>query len=213
MSSAEEYFSSRLREDKKRKTLWSVLASHISKKYIQPDYAVVELGAGWCDFINNIDSHRRLAVDVWEGLKDQAGPGVECLVHDATVLPTIENGTIDVIFASNFVEHLTQEEFRKGLEEWHRVLKPGGRLILVQPNFRYAFKRYFDDYTHISIWTHTSLVDFVCSKNWTLEKTIPKFMPLSIKTKLPVSKFLIKSYLLSPVKPFAGQMMMVFNRI
>ncbi|MDA0205972.1 MAG: hypothetical protein O2795_11585 [Acidobacteria bacterium] len=41
------------------------------------------------------------------------------------------------------------------------MLKPGGRLICVQPNFRLEPRRYFDDYTHKQIYTDVSFRDFL----------------------------------------------------
>jgi ubiquinone/menaquinone biosynthesis C-methylase UbiE len=123
-----------------------------------------------------------------------------------------EDGCADAVFASNLVEHLTREEFEKTLNESGRILKDGGRLCLLQPNFKYSFRNYFDDYTHVSIWTHISLADFLESKGWHVDLLLAKYLPLTLKSRLPVHPALIWLYLVSPLKPLAGQMLLVATK-
>ncbi|MCU1422413.1 MAG: Methyltransferase type 11 [Microbacteriaceae bacterium] len=210
--SANTYFDSRLKFDKKRLVLWSALWDFSLSGIMAGRESIVELGAGWCDFINMATAKRRIAVDIWPGIVDAAGPGVEPHVGFADDLDFLEDSTIDAIFASNLVEHLTHEQFDSMLTEADRVLKPGGIVVLVQPNYRLAYKRYFDDFTHVSMWSEVSLGDFFASKGWTVERAQAKYMPFSVKSRLPVSRFAIRSYLASPIKPLAGQMLVVASK-
>ena len=210
--SAEEYFASRLQFDPKRMVLWSTLWEHCLSRLLGGSSSILELGAGWCDFINNAKAPRRIAVDTWPGVVGAAAPGVEAHVGTALELDFLDDSTIDAVFASNLVEHLTHEQFDTMLRECHRVLAPGGRLAFVQPNFRLAYKRYFDDYTHVTMWSDASLPDFLTSRGWKIELVQARFMPLSVKSRLPVSAYLIRAYLASPVKPLAGQMLVVARK-
>lgn len=88
----------------------------------------------------------------------------------------------------------------------------GGKLIIMSPNFRYSYKSYFEDYTHKTILTDRSLKDIVVGSGFTITKFIPKFLPFSVASILPVSPLLIKLYLLSPIKPFAGQMLCIATK-
>jgi hypothetical protein len=110
------------------------------------------------------------------------------------------------------VEHLDREAAGRLVDESHRVLASGGRLILLQPNFRLAPGRYFDDYTHVSIWTDQSLGDFLRARGWTLEVVQARFLPLTLKSRGAGLTFLVPWYLRSPVKPLAGQMLVVARR-
>lgn len=204
-----DYFTTRLKENKKRDVLWTTLNRHFFQKHIDEKAFVVELGAAWCNFINSIQAGRKIAVDIWPEFKLNANNDVECLVGSADKLPTIDDKTVDVVFASNLVEHLSQNLFADLLSECSRVLKEDGKLILVQPNYRLAFKNYFDDYTHVSIWTDRSIADFLNVHGWQIECLESRFLPMTVKSKMPTAAFLIRVYLKSWFKPFAGQMLII----
>ena len=88
-------------------------------------------------------------------------------------------------------------------------LSANGTLTILQPNYAYAYREYFDDYTHISVWSHVSLADFLEANGFEVVEQYPKFLPLTIKSRLPVSPFLIRAYLQSPIKPMGKQMLFV----
>lgn len=207
--SARSYFQTRLSFNAKRATLWSALWEHSLSRILKGSTAIIEIGAGWCDFINSAVVERRVAVDVWPGLTSAAAPGVETHVGSAEDLGFLADGTFDGAFASNLVEHLTHEQFDRMLEECARILRPDGRLVLIQPNYRLAYKRYFDDFTHVTVWSDVSLVDFLVSRGWEIELVRARYMPFSVKSRLPVSRLLVRFYLVSPFKPLAGQMLVV----
>jgi ubiquinone/menaquinone biosynthesis C-methylase UbiE len=59
-------------------------------------------------------------------------------VMDCTRLP-LEDGSQDVIFMLDLVEHLYPEQLARALAEARRVLRPGGRLVIhTEPNRSYA---------------------------------------------------------------------------
>ena len=91
-------------------------------------------------------------------------------------------------------------------------MKPGATLTIVQPNFKYCAHEYFDDYTHVSIYTDKGLCDLLAANGFTIVRCMPRFMPFSIKGSLPVHPWLIRLYLLSPFKPFAKQMLISATR-
>ena len=55
-------------------------------------------------------------------------------VFDVSSIPYADN-TVDEIIASHIIEHFDAYESRKILQEWYRVLKPGGKLIVETPDF------------------------------------------------------------------------------
>ena len=206
------YHQTRFQFDKKRQIVWSTLVDCYFQNFSGNDSTVLEVGAGYCDFINNIKAQKKYAFDIWEGIRGYANKDVETIVGSAEELNKIPDGSVNLIFASNVFEHLTQAQLAEMLKYLHQKLERNGNLVIVQPNFKYAFKEYFDDYTHCSIWTDVSLADFLHAHNWDVEYVAPKFMPLSLKSRLPTWPFLIKLYLLLPFKPMGKQMLLVARK-
>src|SRR5262249_36555628 len=130
-------------------------------KLISPNDCVLDLGCGYGDFINHVVARRRIAVDSWEEFPRYVDPEVERVVANVTDLDFIEEGAVDFAFASNLFEHLSQEVFARVLAILRVKLAVGGTLNILQPNYRYAYKEYFDDYTHVSIYSDISIADFL----------------------------------------------------
>lgn len=207
------YHGAHFTEHPAREIVWRVVASHLAP-LVPESGAVVELGAAYCHWINNIRAARRVAVDLWTDLPRYAGPGVESAVGDVrALLPRMDADTFDVALASNVLEHLTADDAGTVAKEVWRVLKPGGRFVLVQPNFRYAWRQYFDDYTHRSVFTDVSLPNMLKSKGFVVRRVEPRFLPYSMRdTRVPLTAWMVRAYLLSPLKPMAGQMLVVAEK-
>ena len=125
-----------------------------------------------------------------------------------TDLSAIADGSVDYAFASNLFEHITKADLATVLAGLRQKLSARGQLTMLQPNYRYCYAEYFDDYTHITIWSHVSLADFLRSEAWEVLETRPKFMPLTVKSSLPVWGLLIGAYLNSPIKPLGKQILL-----
>ena len=203
------YHASRLPEDPRRGEVWRALWRYFFKDRISQDDCVLDLGAGYGDFINSVVARRRIAVDMWDGMRRHLAPGVEAIVGPVQDLDRIGDGAVDYAFASNVFEHITQDVFANVLTALRRTLSARGRLTILQPNYRYCYREYFDDYTHVSIYSHVSLPDFLRANGWEVLEVHPRFMPLTVKSRLPAWPFLIAAYLWSPVKPMGKQMLVV----
>jgi cyclopropane fatty-acyl-phospholipid synthase-like methyltransferase len=215
----EVYHAVHLPEHPARAVVWRVVAEHLSR-WVPADAHVLEIGAGYCHWINAVRGARRVAVDVWPELPRHAGPGVEAIVADVTkdLRALGGQGTdvtrpFDVVLASNLLEHFEPAMSATVVANVASVLRSGGRFIIVQPNFRYAYREYFDDYTHRSIFTDVSLSNLLRSHGFEIDFCAPKFLPYSMReARVPISPFLIKLYLNSPIKPRAGQMLIVARK-
>jgi SAM-dependent methyltransferase len=77
-------------------------------------------------------------------IDERAGkkPNIMC---DIRKLHVFSNDYADEILAVHVVEHFWRWEVVDILKEWHRVLKPGGKLILECPNFETACKEFLKD--------------------------------------------------------------------
>jgi SAM-dependent methyltransferase len=202
-----------LPEDPARAVVWNVVADYLAP-WMPANGAVVEIGAGYCAWINNVAAARRVAVDVWPEVARFAAPGVETRVLDASrELLTLGASSFDVVLASNILEHFEPGVAISVVEDVHRVLKSGGRLIIIQPNFRYAAKHYFDDYTHRSVFTDVSLPNLLRAHGFRIDRVQPRFLPYSMRgSRLPIRSWTVRAYLRSPIKPMAGQMLVIASK-
>ena len=202
------YFRTRLAPNPDRAAIWKHLCAYL-QRWIPADSDVLELGAGWCDFANNIAARRVVAMDLDTTVRRAAAEHVEAEVGDCTDLSRFDSGSFDVVFASNLLEHLERPATAQLLAESARVLRDGGSLILLQPNFRLNPGGYFDDYTHVSIYTDRSLADYLRSEGWRINQVLPRFLPLTMNSRGSGLTFLVPWYLRSPIKPLAGQMLLI----
>jgi SAM-dependent methyltransferase len=201
------YHDTRLAFDPRRETVWKALWRYHFRHIVPTDGCVLDLGCGYGDFINQVEAKRRIALDSWERFPAHLRPGVEPIVASVTDLGGIDEGSVDFAFASNLFEHLAQADFAAALAALRPKLSARGSLAILQPNWRHAFREYFDDYTHVSIYSHVSLADFLEANGWEVIEVRPRFLPLTVKSRLPVWPPLIGAYLKSPVKPLGKQML------
>ena len=201
-----DYHNVRLPFDPRRAVLWKALWRQHFSELVPPSACVLDLGCGYGEFINSVIARRRIALDRWDEFPRFLAPGVEAIVASVTDLDRLEDGVVDFAFASNLFEHLIQVDFAATLAALRRKLSPDGTLNILQPNYRYAYREYFDDYTHLAVYSHVSLADFLVANGFRIIEMRPRFLPLTIKSRLPVHPLLIAAYLKSPVKPLAKQM-------
>ncbi len=67
----------------------------------------------------------------------------------------IEDSSVDVVTAVSIIEHM--QSTTNLLHEVKRILRPGGAIIIVTPNWFYSAREFYDDPTHIHPYTPTSL--------------------------------------------------------
>lgn len=214
MSASDPYYASRFVPDPTRRTVWREIVRFL-KPYVPAHATVVDLGAGYCDFINEVGAEKKYAVDISPELSRHAASGVTILNESAKNISSIPDSSADVVHASNFLEHIDDTDLPGVMSEIRRILKQEGRLILLQPNFRIASARYFDDYTHRRIWTDAGLCAFLMSEGFTIELSRPRFLPFSLRSRpslIPAHPLIVRAYIHAPWKPFAGQMLIVARK-
>lgn len=209
-SNNKNYHKSRFKFDPGRVKVWRAITEYL-QTYVGENKTVLDLGSGYGDFINLIKAKKKYALDIGADVKDYITKEAIFINKPASELQEIATNSLDVVFSSNLMEHLDKSELDQTMKSVKRCIKKGGTLILVGPNFRYCYKEYFDDYTHKTIYTHVSLSDAMCEYGFIPVKVMPKFLPLSLKSRLPKSYLLTKMYLHSPVKPLGKQMLLIFE--
>jgi SAM-dependent methyltransferase len=189
-----------------RREMWRVLCSAFFQRYVPAEGAVLEVGAGYCEFINHIRAARKLAVDVNPDTARYADPDVRVIATSSTDLSAIPTGSLDTAFASNFFEHLERGDIVRTMREVARVLRPGGRFLVLQPSYRYCYRDYWMFFDHITPLDHHSLAEALETSGFRVAHSIPRFLPYTTKGRLPKSLFLLKAYLHVPLAwRFLGQ--------
>lgn len=191
------------KDERKREIMWRVLCSDYFQRFIRKDDVVLDLAAGYCEFINNIDCGKKIAVDLNQKTKQKANQDVKVYRALSTALPKKLTSSIDVVFTSNFFEHLdSKNELIDTLKEVRRVLKPGGRLMVLQPNIRLVGNKYWDYVDHTLPLTEKSLLEAFKLTGFSLEYRKVRFLPYTANSKIPVIPAMIKLYLRLPVVQF-----------
>lgn len=183
-----------------RKALWQVLCHDFFQNYVPKDSAVLDVGAGYCEFINNIDCSKKYAVDLNKDTVRYAAPDVTVFTCSSADMSPIADGSIDIVFMSNFLEHLeSRQQIIQTLEEVRRVLKPAGSILILMPNIRYLYREYWDFLDHRIPLSDKSIIEALLITEFSVKQSIAKFLPYTTKSKLPQSSFLVRLYLKIPL--------------
>jgi len=205
-----EYYHTRYSHNKDRNKVWKAICRYLSK-YIPSESLVLDLGSGYCDFINNVSAAKKIAIDADDSSRQYCNPDVSFLNINATDMDFDEQ-SLDVVFASNLLEHLEDSDLDELMNKIFLSLKKTGKLILIQPNYFYAYRNYWDDFTHKKAFSHTSLSDFLKAKGFKIIKLEKRFLPFSFKSILPKSYILTLFYLNFFWHPFAKQMLIIAQK-
>jgi SAM-dependent methyltransferase len=188
------------KEVESKSRIWEVLCRHFFQDYVSPKDKVLDLGAGYCDFINNIQCREKLAIDLNDDTSLLAHADVTVHQASSTNLSLLADESIDVVFTSNFLEHLrTKEEALQTFNEVHRILKKGGLFLILQPNIRHVGFEYWDFFDHHIALTEKSLIEGLLIKGFKMKRVISKFLPFTTKSKIPKHPFLVWLYLKVPL--------------
>lgn len=179
--------------------VWSVLVRDFFQKRIRRDSSVLDIGAGHCLFINEVQARRRVALDANPDLPLHAGPGVEAIVASDLLLDEVDDGSIDYVFLSNFLEHLPDYlSVLDLLARVHRKLVTGGVLLILQPNYRLTHARYFDFIDHSMILTDTGLQEALSAVGFEIRELKVRFLPFTSKSRIPQWPWLVTAFLRFP---------------
>ena len=122
-------------------------------------YRLLDVGCGRGDLVRAFGS---LSLDV-SGLdreKSQMHADIQVKYANIESEPfPFDDGIFDVVFSKSLIEHL----FDPGnfMKECFRILKPGGRIILMTPDWSSQVKIFFDDYTHRQPYTMAAIKDIL----------------------------------------------------
>src|SRR5690349_24406245 len=99
-------------------------------------------------------------MDLNPGTRENLDAQVSFLEQDCSTRWPLGDQSLDLVFTSNFFEHLPNKTaLGRTLEEVFRCLKPGGRLVAMGPNIKHTLGRYWDFWDHYLPLTEKSLAE------------------------------------------------------
>ena len=201
-----------------------LLTQYLVNRYsLSKGKRILDLGCGRGEFLRGFIQYGLKGYGADQSLTAKSVcPEGEILQADLEnkILP-YKDESFDVIFSKSFLEHFYYPE--KLVREIYRILKPGGLVITMVPDWESVYKIFYEDYTHRTPFTRTSLRDIfvICGFNdvkvekfrqlpflWTvpwltpLSKIIALITPTSLSAHSKLIKFSKEIMLLSTaVKP------------
>lgn len=182
-----------------RDKVWLVLLKDYFQQFIDSEDVVLDLGAGYGEFINNVQCGKKYAMDLNSDTAQKVHADVEVLSQDCATSWKLAEESLDVVFTSNFFEHLLDKPaLARTLREALRCLKPGGRLIAMGPNIKYVPGSYWDFWDHHIPLTELSLAEAFSQNGFSIEKCIDKFLPFTMASGPHYPPFFVSVYLHLP---------------
>ena len=198
-------------ERRAKDAVWRVLCADFLQRWVPEDATVLDLGAGFCEFVNHIRCREKWAVDTDEGLRERAAPDVHVHCGPAHDLSWRAPASVDVVFASNVFEHFrSKDDVLTAFAETLRVLRPGGRFLVLQPNIRFAYREYWDFFDHHLPLSDRAMVEGLRTAGFRVESVRPQFLPYTTKSALPMWPILVRLYLrFPPLHRILGKQMFI----
>lgn len=188
--------------------VWKILVEEFFQRWVPADATVLDLGCGYGEFLNHLCCARRIGVDLNPDSPQFLNPEIEFHPGSVVDLGFLASESVDVVFTSNVLEHLSDKgEVEQLLEEARRVLKPGGHLIALGPNLRFLPGEYWDFWDHLVPITDRSLSEILQNLDFVIADCVAKFLPYTTRCSLPKVGMLVRLYLRVPLawRIFGGQ--------
>jgi len=183
-----------------RANVWKILCKMYFQNYISENSIIIDVGAGWGEFINNIRGEVKYAMDLNPDTKGCLTKGIIFLQQDCSQKWPIETESLDVVFTSNFIEHLSNKDsLELMILEAFRCLKEGGKIICLGPNIKYARGAYWDFWDHCIPLTELSLSELLKMNAFNIELCLPRFLPYSMSLGRTPPLIFVKLYIMLPI--------------
>jgi SAM-dependent methyltransferase len=194
-----------------RRRVWRVLINSFFQQYIPPNATVLDLGCGYGEFINQVKAATKYAMDLNPDAPRHLSADVEFIRQDCSQPWPVEEASLDVIFTSNFFEHLPDKNaLGRTLDQAHKALHQGGQLIAIGPNIKLVPGSYWDFWDHYIPLTESSLSEALENRGFHIERKEQAFLPYTMAGKKPAPMPLIQIYLALPMLwPLIGKQFLV----
>jgi len=152
---------------------------------------VLELGCGRGDFLNEFQKVGFICEGLdreMSSVNNDYGLNVNQCDLTVDVFPYDDN-TFDIVYHKSVLEHLNDPA--NLMAETYRVLKQGGKLIILTPDWHSQWKNFYEDFTHLHPFDVMALSDLLSIYGF--NKTIvEKFYQLPVVWHIPAIKIFSK---------------------
>jgi SAM-dependent methyltransferase len=197
-----------------RAAIWKILIRDFFSRWIPKDSIILDLGCGWGEFINQVEAAHKYGMDLNPDSARKLARSVVLLAQDCSQPWALPDAALDIVFTSNFFEHLTSKEsLRQTLTQAFRCLKPEGRLICLGPNIKFLHGKYWDFWDHYLALTEASLGEALRLAGFTIELERARFLPYSMSQGLAPPPVFLQVYLKCPfLWRFLGKQFLIVAR-
>ena len=196
-----------------RQKVWSILIGYFSR-WIPTDSVVLDLGCGYCEFINQVRCAAKYGMDLNPEARNRASADVQILEQDCSKPWSVPPASLTTVFTSNFLEHLpTKAHVEETLMHAHTALRAGGCLIAMGPNVRLVPGAYWDFFDHYVALTDRSMKEILTKCGFELNLCLAKFLPYSMSQGRTYPLWMLRVYLSMPALwPLFGRQFLVIAR-
>ena len=200
-------------ELKSRQEMWKELVVSYFQQFVSENDVIVDIPCGYGEFSMHIKAKTKIGIDLNPDSKKYLSKDVQFIQSSSDNLKLKAN-SVDVIFVSNYFEHISHPVLHNTLLEFHRVLKTNGKVMVLQPNIRFITNDYWMFFDHINPVDDRALDEIFEICGMKLVKKIEKFLPYTTKSRLPNHRWLIKLYLKVPLiwKIFGKQSFIIYTK-
>jgi SAM-dependent methyltransferase len=192
----EARFDERARNGKM--AVWAEIVRYL-QRFVAADQPVLDVACDAGYFIRHVRASERWATDIRD-VAHLLPSDVRFVRSDGLALgDVVPAGHFGTAFMSNYLEHLpSSQAVVDQLGVVKELLRPGGRIVVLQPNIRLTGGAYWDFIDHHVALTERSLVEAGELAGLRTVRLVTRFLPFSTKSRLPQDPRLVRAYLAFP---------------
>lgn len=197
-----------------RNAVWQLLIQDFFGQWVPAEAAVLDLGCGYGEFINHVRCRKKYGMDLNPDTAKLLGADVPFIQQDCSAVWPLPENSLDVVFTSNFFEHLPDKRtLAATLEQARRCLRPGGLLIAMGPNIKFLPGAYWDFWDHHLPLTEASLSEGLLTHGFEVVQCHDRFLPYTMAHGPRYPLLLLKLYLkIRPAWKVFGKQFLVVAR-
>ena len=175
--------------------VWREVTPYL-QRYLVPNASVMDVGCDRGYFIRNVVASEKWAADVRDVREDLPDDVKFVQASGLRLDRHVPTDYFDHVFMSNYLEHLPSgDAVIEQLAVAARLLRTGGRVMILQPNIRLVGGAYWDFIDHKTPLTERSLVEAAELAGLRTRVLITRFLPYTTKSRFPIHPLLVRAYL------------------